>query len=181
MKPTQHVSDLVAALKHVTGLLEASGVDELPAATHMYIDITAADGPDETVRKSVVDRFAAVTGQPASYESVIATSKYADYETLIDGYDEPWHLRAYAMVRRPDPAAELAAENARLREQLAELAAVREPAVLQTAAGNVYECCGKVGRISRHEPWCNVGGVSVPAPTGPADESDAVPALKEER
>jgi hypothetical protein len=22
--------------------------------------------------------------------------------------------------------------------------------------GHVYECCGKVGRISRHEPWCNV-------------------------
>lgn len=22
--------------------------------------------------------------------------------------------------------------------------------------GHVYECCGKVGRISRHESWCGI-------------------------
>ena len=27
--------------------------------------------------------------------------------------------------------------------------------------GHRYECCGKVGRISRHEPWCSTNGGAV--------------------
>lgn len=56
-------------------------------------------------------------------------------------------------------------DAATVNQLVGEIEALRSVAFLidqeePPADGHVFECCGKVGRISRHEPWCPIGGAS---------------------
>lgn len=157
MKPTRQVSDLVGGLRHIVGLLEVSGVEELPGPVQLYVDfMTSADGSDADQRLTV-DRLAVVTGTPAGYDPLARpNAKFANYETVLDPADQAWQVRGHAFVRRPDPAAELAAENERLRQQVAELTAARDAAA--AAAGMEHRHVGgATGGPGECEAWCACG------------------------
>jgi hypothetical protein len=155
VKPTRQVSDLVAGLKHITALLEASGIDDLPAPVSLHVDLDVNFAAARDVeRLRTVDLFAAVTGSDAGYEP--GSTKYAGYETRLEESDASWQLRATALARRPDPVSELTAENARLREQIAAMSAVPEPAA-SAATPEHYHVGGAAGPAGENEARCACG------------------------
>ncbi|WP_213453557.1 hypothetical protein [Rhizomonospora bruguierae] len=121
---TSDIHEIIAALREITDLIEgqAANLSDLPGGVTVDVTLDTVRGNDDDAQRAIVDLVAQhLTGQPAEL-----SSSGVHLASLITELRRGcWSMRALGFVQIPDPAAELRAENRRLRAELAAARATR--------------------------------------------------------
>lgn len=160
-------SEIAAELRLIADDLDGLGPGH-PEPGYVTLDIQPCRAEDDDETRCYVDDVAvALIGKVAESKRLSGGS----WHHTIRGRRGPVDISVYQQVRPPD---ERDAELERLRAELAALRSTEDPDHGRTTAvadakpdtlmvshgdpgdGHAYECCGKVGRISRHNPGCPV-------------------------
>ncbi len=143
-----HYQQLAQALREIAGhLADFAGHNMPPLSVHLDILTGLPDDAADQVKMATIDAVSlALVGKTGETRKLSNST----YHYNGRGHVGPVFVNVFDAIASPDQRVK-DEEIARLRAELAQVRGEPED-------GHVYACCGKVGRISRHESWCKVGG-----------------------